>query len=39
MSVGRHTRRVVTALVSAAALSTGWAAAGAIPATLSAKLS
>ncbi len=33
MPVRRHRRRVVTTLVSAAALSIGWAAAGAIPAS------
>src|SRR5260370_1018193 len=33
MPVRRHPRRVVTTLVSAAALSIGWAAAGAIPAS------
>src|SRR5258708_25882114 len=33
MPVRRHTRRVVITLVSAAALSIGWAAAGAIPAS------
>ena len=32
MPVRSHLRRVVTALVSAAALSTGWAATGAVPA-------
>src|SRR5258707_15590149 len=33
MPVRRHTRRVVITLVSAVALSIGWAAAGAIPAS------
>src|SRR5258708_37061994 len=33
MPVRRHPRRFVTTLVSAAALSIGWAAAGAIPAS------
>src|SRR5260370_25844416 len=33
MPVRRHRRRVVTTLVSAAALSIGWAAAAAIPAS------
>src|SRR5258708_13206736 len=33
MPVRRHSRRVVTTIVSAAALTIGWAAAGAIPAS------